>query len=62
MHEPHWYKSSHSQGGNSNCVECRPSDGQVSIRDTQHRHLGHLTVPATEWRAFLQALVNNDLH
>ncbi|QVQ53889.1 DUF397 domain-containing protein [Spiractinospora alimapuensis] len=61
MLDPSWAKSSYSTGGSANCVECRSDLGQVNIRDTQHRHLGHLTVPATEWRAFLHAVRENEL-
>ncbi|QVQ54389.1 DUF397 domain-containing protein [Spiractinospora alimapuensis] len=55
-----WTKSSYSMNGD-NCVECRTDTGQVLIRDTQHRHLGHLTLPATEWRAFLHAVRSDEL-
>ncbi|QVQ52938.1 DUF397 domain-containing protein [Spiractinospora alimapuensis] len=61
MHESRWHKSNFSSRGMDNCVECLPDLGQVSIRDTQHRHLGHLTVPATEWRAFLHAVREDEL-
>lgn len=48
-----WQKSSYSSRGADNCLECRTDHGHVLIRDTQHRHLGQLEVPASEWRAFL---------
>ena len=50
--EVRWSKSSYSTG-ETNCVECRTTDGQVQVRDTQHRTLGHLSFPPTEWRALL---------
>ncbi|QVQ52935.1 DUF397 domain-containing protein [Spiractinospora alimapuensis] len=55
-----WHKSSYSVG-DTNCVECRSDFALVNIRDTQHRHLGHLTIPATEWRAFLHAVREDEL-
>ena len=56
-----WRTSSYSGGNNPNCVECRSPDGiQVDIRDTRNRHLGHLTVPAAEWAAFLAHLRTDD--
>ncbi|QVQ51134.1 DUF397 domain-containing protein [Spiractinospora alimapuensis] len=54
-----WHKSSYS-GPKGDCVECRGDTHQVLVRDTQHRHLGHLTLPATEWQAFLHAIRNNE--
>ncbi|QVQ54176.1 DUF397 domain-containing protein [Spiractinospora alimapuensis] len=58
MHQ--WHTSSYSQN-RGNCVECRTVTGQVLVRDTQHRHLGHLTLPATEWQAFLHAVRRDEL-
>ncbi|QVQ51135.1 DUF397 domain-containing protein [Spiractinospora alimapuensis] len=58
MHQ--WHKSSYSQGS-ANCVECRTETGQVLIRDTQHRDLRHLTLPAIEWQAFLHSVREDEL-
>ncbi|MFC7327590.1 DUF397 domain-containing protein [Marinactinospora rubrisoli] len=50
-----WHKSSYSQGHGGNCVEV--AEGRTTmVRDTQHRHLGHLDFPAPEWSAFLTTL------
>ncbi|MBE2999510.1 DUF397 domain-containing protein [Nocardiopsis sp. HNM0947] len=50
-----WHKSSYSDGGGGNCVEV--AEGPTThVRDTQHRTLGHLSVPATEWNALLHTL------
>jgi hypothetical protein len=50
-----WHKSSYSGGDGGNCVEV--AEGPVTgIRDTQNRGLGHLTVPAPEWTALLNAV------
>ncbi|GAA3736856.1 DUF397 domain-containing protein [Salinactinospora qingdaonensis] len=48
-----WVKSSYSQGNGGNCVEIYKTPEAVKIRDTQTRHLGHLTMSAAEWAAFL---------
>ena len=53
MSSDSWRTSSYSGGTNPDCVECRTTDGQVQVRDTQHRSLGHLSFPPTEWRALL---------
>ncbi|MFB8761328.1 DUF397 domain-containing protein [Nocardiopsis alba] len=54
MSEMIWHKSSYSAGG-GNCVEV--AEGvTTSVRDTQNRSLGHLTVPASEWAALVSAV------
>ena len=59
--EVHWTKPSYSQNSGGNCIECRASRGQVLVRDTQHRHLGHLEVSTAEWGALLGALRRGEL-
>lgn len=44
MRYQQWRKSSYSGGSSGACVECRTDPGRVLIRDTQHRHLGYLTI------------------
>jgi hypothetical protein len=56
-----WQKSSYSGSTNPNCVECRTDGQRVQVRDTQNTGLGHLTVPAPEWRAFLAAVRQREL-
>ncbi|MDS1272441.1 DUF397 domain-containing protein [Lipingzhangella sp. LS1_29] len=56
-----WLKSSYSQNSGGNCLECRHDSHHIDLRDTQHRHLGHLTVPCSEWAAFLHALRTHEL-
>ncbi|QVQ52198.1 DUF397 domain-containing protein [Spiractinospora alimapuensis] len=56
-----WHTSSFSNASGGNCVEVAEGPRAVNIRDTQHRHLGHLAVPATEWRAFLHAVRKDEL-
>ncbi|MDA0567362.1 DUF397 domain-containing protein [Streptomonospora sp. S1-112] len=55
-----WHKSSYSGNNEPNCVEV--AEGSLTlVRDTQHRHLGALPFPATEWDAFLQAVKDDEL-
>ncbi|WP_017621942.1 DUF397 domain-containing protein [Nocardiopsis chromatogenes] len=50
-----WHKSTYSHAHGGNCVEV--SKGlRTAVRDTQHRHLGHLEFPTGEWQAFLGTL------
>ena len=48
-----WRTSSYSKGGHQDCVECRSDGTTVQVRDTRHRHLGHLEFSAGEWAALL---------
>jgi len=50
-----WNKSTYSQGGATNCLECRTDDRSTLVRDTQNRGAGHLSFPFDEWRAFIRA-------
>ncbi|MDS1271800.1 DUF397 domain-containing protein [Lipingzhangella sp. LS1_29] len=56
-----WHKSSYSAAAHQDCVEVRENPHTVDLRDTQHRHLGKLTVPRTEWTAFLNAVRTHEL-
>ncbi|AFR08549.1 DUF397 domain-containing protein [Nocardiopsis alba] len=50
-----WHKSSYSDGGGGNCVEV--AEGPTThLRDTQHRALAEMNLPAHEWSAFLTTL------
>ncbi|MFE6388381.1 DUF397 domain-containing protein [Nocardiopsis dassonvillei] len=50
-----WKKSPYSVNGGE-CVEARVSSpGNADVRDTVNREAGHLTFPASEWRALLSA-------
>ena len=56
---PTFRKSSYSANGGE-CVEVR--EGVLTlVRDTQHRHLGHVEFASGEWRAFLEALKHDQL-
>ncbi|GAB3492745.1 DUF397 domain-containing protein [Nocardiopsis coralliicola] len=54
-------KSSYSQPNNNNCVEVADFAGGSAVRDTQHRHLGHVEFTSGEWHAFLEALKHDQL-
>ncbi|MET9712297.1 DUF397 domain-containing protein [Nocardiopsis alba] len=51
-----WNKSTYSNGEGGNCVEARATGQGAAVRDTQHRHLGHLNASALEWKAFVEAV------
>jgi hypothetical protein len=61
MTEPHWHTSSYSGHPEPNCVEVAQEARSVKIRDTQHRHLGHMEVPASAWGALLGAVRRGEL-
>jgi len=46
-------KSSYSTARGQDCVEVADFDGGSAVRDTQHRELGALAFPSTEWAAML---------
>ncbi|MFE1079891.1 DUF397 domain-containing protein [Nocardiopsis alba] len=55
--ETPWHKSSYSNAA-ENCVEI--SEGPTTgVRDTRHRDLAELSVPASEWTALLSTLRTN---
>ncbi|GAA0973074.1 DUF397 domain-containing protein [Nocardiopsis tropica] len=48
-------RTSSYSGKSGECVEV--AEGVVTaVRDTRHRELGHLTVPAAEWSALVSAV------
>ncbi|MYR31423.1 DUF397 domain-containing protein [Nocardiopsis alba] len=52
-----WHKSTYS-GQQGHCVEV--SEGPTTgVRDTRHRGLAELSVPASEWTALLSTLRTN---
>ncbi|MFW5420705.1 DUF397 domain-containing protein [Nocardiopsis sp. CNT-189] len=55
-----FHKSSYSSGKQENCVEVAEGAATL-VRDTQNRSAGYLSVPAREWRAFLEALKRDDI-
>jgi hypothetical protein len=51
-----WRKSSYSSSHGQNCVEVADLPAGAAVRDTRHRHLGHLEFGATEWSALLDTI------
>ncbi|MER6630949.1 DUF397 domain-containing protein [Streptomyces sp. NPDC000987] len=49
-----WFKSSYSSGSGGDCVEVADAGTAVLIRDSKRPHDAVLTVPATQWTAFVQ--------
>jgi len=57
-----WAKSSYSQKGADNCVECRSDRREgVSIRDSRYPERGHLAFPRAEWQGFLDSVKRGEL-
>ncbi|MEU3139373.1 DUF397 domain-containing protein [Nocardiopsis alba] len=52
-----WHKSTYS-GNEGACVEVAEGP-TTSVRDTRHRGLAELSVPASEWTALLSTLRTN---
>ncbi|MER5886359.1 DUF397 domain-containing protein [Streptomyces sp. NPDC001941] len=53
-----WFKSSHSAGGENDCVEVARGRASVSVRDSWHRRGPVLVFPADAWRGFLAGLAS----
>jgi uncharacterized protein DUF397 len=51
VRESGWFKSSHSGGGNDDCVEVSIAE-TVGVRDTKDREAGALEVSVLSWAAF----------
>ena len=51
-----WRTSSYSHGHGGECVEVADRADLVSVRDTQNRAAGHLSVGTDEWSAFLEGV------
>ncbi|MDT0458013.1 DUF397 domain-containing protein [Streptomyces sp. DSM 41527] len=53
----HWRKSSYSDQNGGNCLEVSDAHpGIVPVRDSKTPHGPVLTVPATRWTAFVDAV------
>ncbi|MGQ0839142.1 DUF397 domain-containing protein [Actinokineospora sp.] len=49
-----WFKSSFSNGGGDQCVECRIAVGTpVRVRDSKNPAAGSLRLPPAAWSAFV---------
>ncbi|MEU7336492.1 DUF397 domain-containing protein [Streptomyces sp. me109] len=48
-----WFKSSHSSGGDGDCVEVAASPRAVHVRDSKNPQGPHLTLSPVAWSGFL---------
>jgi len=60
----HWFKSSHSGGSSSECVETAILEGScgVAVRDSKNPNGGVLTFTVEAWTAFLGDVQGGRLH
>lgn len=56
-----WRKSTYSNESGGNCVEVAELPSTMLVRDTQHRHLGHVEFPASTWSAFIHSVKREEL-
>ncbi|MFH9573509.1 DUF397 domain-containing protein [Streptomyces sp. NPDC017230] len=49
-----WYKSSYSSGSGGDCVEIADTSTAVLIRDSKQPDAAVLSVPSTQWTAFVR--------
>lgn len=56
-----WRKSSYSGGQSNDCVELDVAAGHTGIRDTKNRAKGTLSVSATSWFSFMEAIKDGEL-
>ncbi|MDN3293819.1 DUF397 domain-containing protein [Streptomyces ficellus] len=56
-----WYKSSHSGGGQGECLEVARGHAGVPVRDSKDVHGPALVFSARGWSAFVSALRNGEL-
>ncbi|MFD3735731.1 DUF397 domain-containing protein [Streptomyces sp. NPDC058632] len=54
--EPKWFKSSHSGGNATECVECAHARCGVLIRDSKDADGPVVPIHAKAWRHFVDAL------
>lgn len=52
QHVTDWHTASYSANG-SHCVEAREKADGAEVRDSMHRHEGHLEFPTAEWATLL---------
>ncbi|MER7928860.1 DUF397 domain-containing protein [Streptomyces sp. NPDC096057] len=56
-----WFKSSHSGGSGTECVECAYTRDGALIRDSKDQSGSPLTVRRQAWLAFTQALRDGEM-
>jgi hypothetical protein len=56
-----WFKSSYSNGGGDQCVECRIMPGEgMHVRDSKLPDGPHLRFTADQWRALVLGVRNSE--
>ncbi|WP_327429012.1 DUF397 domain-containing protein [Streptomyces sp. NBC_01236] len=55
-----WFKSSHSGGNETECVECAHSTDATLVRDSKCTDGPVVRVPAHSWHAFIRALGHDE--
>ncbi|GAA3142739.1 DUF397 domain-containing protein [Streptomyces echinatus] len=59
--ELQWFKSSHSGGSGTECVECAYTGADALIRDSKQTEASVVQVHSDTWRAFIRALTQDAL-
>ncbi|MCT7351337.1 DUF397 domain-containing protein [Streptomyces sp. 15-116A] len=59
--EPTWFKSSHSGGNTTECVEAAYVPAGLLVRDSKQPGGGHLRMSATAWADFIGCLARGTL-
>ncbi|MFE9765653.1 DUF397 domain-containing protein [Streptomyces sp. NPDC005808] len=53
---PLWFKSSHSGGSGTECVECAHTSGSALVRDSKDAGGPVVTVGRSAWQSFIRHL------
>ncbi|MEV1077133.1 DUF397 domain-containing protein [Streptomyces sp. NPDC050211] len=56
--EPTWFKSSHSGGNTTECIETALASSHVLVRDSKTPQGSHLSVSAEAWTKFVKGLTD----
>lgn len=60
--DPAWFKSSHSGGNTTECVEAAFVSSGVLIRDSKRTESPHLEISAEAWAAFMEEAQSISCH
>ncbi|MGW1490736.1 DUF397 domain-containing protein [Streptomyces sp. NPDC002402] len=56
-----WFKSSHSGGSGTECVQVALTPGRMGVRDSKRPQGPRLAFTADTWSGFIQAVQDGDL-
>jgi hypothetical protein len=59
--ELHWFKSSHSGGSGTECVECAQERGDALLRDSKRARGPVIAFRKQAWASFVTALRRGEL-